>query len=224
MSNPKAPNMYIKDGNTIYEKSFAIIRSEADLARFNRDEERIVVRMIHGCGMVDLAGLVKMSADFSKAARSAIENDCTIFCDSMMVANGVTKARLEYNNEVVCTLQSPGIAVLAKEQGTTRSAAALDLWGEKLEGSIVAIGNAPTALFRLLEIIEETGANPAAIIGLPVGFVGAAESKAALIEFGKIPYLTVKGRRGGSAQWLPRLLMPSSQTMKFYRIISTNIS
>ncbi|OGO91090.1 MAG: precorrin-8X methylmutase [Coxiella sp. RIFCSPHIGHO2_12_FULL_44_14] len=199
MSNTDVPNAYIKDGNAIYEKSFSIIRSEANLTRFTKDEERVVVRMIHGCGMVDLADLIRMSPDFTKTARAAIEDNCTIFCDSKMVASGITMARMEYKNEVVCTLQASGIAELAKRRRTTRSAAALDFWGKKLEGSIVAIGNAPTALFRLIEIIGETGIKPAAIIGLPVGFVGAAESKDALIKFSKIPYLTVKGRRGGSA-------------------------
>lgn len=199
MSSDDLLNNYIKDGKEIYKNSFAIIRSEANLERFSKDEERIVVRMIHGCGMVDLADFVEISPDFINAAEQAIANNCPIFCDSRMVNMGITRSRMEYENEVICTLTAPGIEEMALKAGTTRSAAALDLWGERLNNAIVAIGNAPTALFRLLEIIQETQIKPAAIVGLPVGFVGAAESKQALIDFGEVPYLTVKGRRGGSA-------------------------
>lgn len=199
MSTDDPLNNYIKDGKEIYKNSFAIIRAEADLKRFSKDEERIVVRMIHGCGMVDLADFVEISPDFISSAKQAIANSCPIFCDSRMVNMGITRARMEYDNEVICTLTAPGIEQMALEAGTTRSAAALDLWGERLNNAIVAIGNAPTALFRLLEIIKETQIKPAAIVGLPVGFVGAAESKQALIEFAEVPYLTVTGRRGGSA-------------------------
>jgi precorrin-8X/cobalt-precorrin-8 methylmutase len=190
---------YISDGTEIYRRSFAIIRNEADLSRFSKDEARVAVRVIHACGMVDVARDLVFSPEFTGAARAALLAGKPIFCDSKMVANGITPARLPAGNEVICTLDAPGIADLAADLGTTRSAAALDLWRDRLEGALVAIGNAPTALFRLLELIEAGAPKPAAIIGMPVGFVGAAESKEALAAYGRVPFLIVKGRKGGSA-------------------------
>ena len=190
---------YIRDGAEIYRRSFAIIRSEADLSRFTPDEARVAVRVIHACGMVEIARDLVFSPGFVAAARGALLAGRPIFCDSKMVANGITGARLPANNEVICTLDAPGIADLAADLGTTRSAAALDLWRDRLDGALVAIGNAPTALFRLLELIEAGVPMPAAIIGMPVGFVGAAESKEALAAYGRVPFLIVKGRKGGSA-------------------------
>jgi precorrin-8X/cobalt-precorrin-8 methylmutase len=190
---------YISDGAEIYRRSFAIIRSEAELSRFSKDEARVAVRVIHACGIVDVARDLVFSPDFAAAARAALLAGKPILCDSKMVANGITGARLPANNEVICTLDAPGIADLAADLGTTRSAAALDLWRDRLDGALVAIGNAPTALFRLLEFIEAGAPMPAAIIGMPVGFVGAAESKEALAAYGRVPFLIVKGRKGGSA-------------------------
>jgi precorrin-8X/cobalt-precorrin-8 methylmutase len=190
---------YISDGAEIYRRSFDIIRSEAELSRFSKDEARVAVRVIHACGMVDVARDLVLSPDFTGAARAALLAGKPILCDSKMVANGITGARLPANNEVICTLDAPGIADLAADLGTTRSAAALDLWRDRLDGALVAIGNAPTALFRLLEFIEAGAPMPAAIIGMPVGFVGAAESKEALAAYGRVPFLIVKGRKGGSA-------------------------
>jgi precorrin-8X/cobalt-precorrin-8 methylmutase len=190
---------YISDGAEIYRRSFDIIRSEAELSRFSKDEARVAVRVIHACGMVDVARDLVFSPDFAAAARAALLAGKPILCDSKMVANGITGARLPANNEVICTLDAPGIADLAADLGTTRSAAALDLWRDRLDGALVAIGNAPTALFRLLEFIEAGAPMPAAIIGMPVGFVGAAESKEALAAYGRVPFLIVKGRKGGSA-------------------------
>ena len=190
---------YISDGAEIYRRSFDIIRSEAELSRFSKDEARVAVRVIHACGMVDVARDLVFSPDFTAAARAALLAGKPILCNSKMVANGITGARLPANNEVICTLDAPGIADLAADLGTTRSAAALDLWRDRLDGALVAIGNAPTALFRLLEFIEAGAPMPAAIIGMPVGFVGAAESKEALAAYGRVPFLIVKGRKGGSA-------------------------
>jgi precorrin-8X/cobalt-precorrin-8 methylmutase len=190
---------YISDGAEIYRRSFAIIRSEADLSRFSKEEARVAVRVIHACGMVDVARDLVFSPEFTGAACAALLAGKPILCDSKMVANGVTRARLPANNEVICTLDAPGIADLAAKLNTTRSAAALDLWRNRLEGALVAIGNAPTALFRLLELIEAGAPKPGAIIGMPVGFVGAAESKDALAAYGRVPFLIVKGRKGGSA-------------------------
>jgi len=190
---------YIRDGAEIYRRSFAIIRAEADLSRFSEAEARVVVRMIHACGLVELADDVEMSPDFEPAARAALLGGRPILCDAEMVAHGVTRARLPANNPVVCTLRDPQTPALAQALGNTRSAAALALWGEHLAGSVVAIGNAPTALFRLLEMIDAGAPRPAAVIGLPVGFVGAAESKAALAARGDLPFLVVRGRKGGSA-------------------------
>jgi precorrin-8X/cobalt-precorrin-8 methylmutase len=190
---------YIRDGAEIYRRSFAIIRAEADLSRFSETQARVVVRMIHACGLVELADDVEMSDDFEPAARGALLAGRPILCDAEMVAHGVTRARLPAQNAVVCTLRDPHTPTLAQTIGNTRSAAAMELWGERLAGAVVAIGNAPTALFRLLEMIDAGAPRPAAVIGLPVGFVGAAESKAALAARGDLPFLVVRGRKGGSA-------------------------
>lgn len=196
MADPRA---YIRDGAEIYRRSFAIIRAEADLARFTTAEERVVVRLIHACGMTEVARDVVMSADFAARARTALVDGAPILCDSKMVANGITRARLPAGNEVLCTLDDPSVPGLAREIGNTRTAAALELWRDRLKGAVVAIGNAPTALFRLLELIDQGAAMPAAVIGLPVGFVGAVESKEALAADGRLPFLFVRGRKGGSA-------------------------
>ncbi|NTB95187.1 precorrin-8X methylmutase [Agrobacterium tumefaciens] len=191
---------YIRDGNAIYERSFAIIREEADLSAFTEEQADIAIRMIHACGQVEAASHFRFSPDFVAAARGALRAGKPVLCDAEMVARGVTRARLPADNEVVCTLRDPRTPELAKTIGNTRSAAALDLWAEKLDGALVAIGNAPTALFYLLEMLEKGAARPAAIIGMPVGFVGAAESKDALEASSLgIPYAIVKGRMGGSA-------------------------
>ncbi|XHE12847.1 precorrin-8X methylmutase [Agrobacterium deltaense] len=191
---------YIRDGNAIYERSFAIVREEADLSAFTEEQADIAVRMIHACGQVEAASHFRFSPDFVAAARGALLAGKPILCDAEMVAHGVTRARLPANNDVICTLRDPRTPELAKTIGNTRSAAALDLWADKLDGALVAIGNAPTALFYLLEMLEKGAARPAAIIGMPVGFVGAAESKDALEASSLgIPYAIVKGRMGGSA-------------------------
>ena len=195
----KSRTDYIRDGAAIYEKSFAIIRAEADLAGLSADEARVAVRVIHACGMVEISRDLQFGAGFTDAARTALRAGRPILCDSQMVAHGVTRARLPADNAVLCTLSDPAVPALAKAIGNTRSAAALDLWGERLAGALVAIGNAPTALFRLLDLLDAGAPPPAAIIGMPVGFVGAAESKAALADHGKIPFVIVRGRKGGSA-------------------------
>ena len=194
---------YVHDGAEIYRRSFATIRAEADLARFPDDVARVVVRMIHSCGMTDLPGDVGYSDGVVAAARAALRAGAPVLCDAHMVASGITRRRLPAGNEIVCTLSDPAVPGLAASLGTTRSAAALDLWDGRLHGAVVAIGNAPTALFRLLELLGAgAGASaeqrPAAVIGIPVGFIGAAESKRALAESG-LEYLVVHGRRGGSA-------------------------
>ena len=191
---------YIKDGQAIYVKSFAIIRAEADLSRFSEAEADVAVRMIHAAGLVEAAQHFVFGPGFVEAARGALEAGAPIFCDAEMVARGVTAARLPAGNEVICTLRDPQTATLAEEIGNTRSAAALRLWLPRLAGSVVAIGNAPTALFYLLELLRDGAPKPAAILGMPVGFVGAAESKDALAEnsYG-VPYAIVRGRLGGSA-------------------------
>ncbi|HMF63805.1 MAG TPA: precorrin-8X methylmutase [Edaphobacter sp.] len=192
--------IYTKDADAIYRESFSIIRAEADLSAFPQDLARVVVRMIHACGMTDLPQYVASSPGATEIGVRAIRAGATILCDANMVANGVTRSRLPSNNEILCTLGDPRTAELAKKLETTRSAAALELWRDKLEGSVVVIGNAPTALFRLLEMLEVGTPHPALIIGVPVGFVGAAESKAALMANRlNLPYLTIQGRRGGSA-------------------------
>ena len=193
---------YLRDGAEIYRRSFATIRSEAaeELAGLEPILSRTVVRMIHACGMVDLAASVVASEDFGPAAAGALQSGAPILCDTAMVAAGITRARLPAGNEVLCTLGDPGAPALAREMGTTRSAAALELWRERLEGAVAVVGNAPTALFRLLEMVGEGGPRPAAVIGVPVGFVGAAESKLALAEHhAGLAHLVVHGRRGGSA-------------------------
>jgi len=190
---------YIRDGAAIYARSFAMIRAESDLARFHGTAERVAVRMIHACGMTDLPADIDLSPDFAEAAESALRRGAPILCDARMVADGVTRARLPAGNEVVCTLSDPRVPDLARSLDTTRTAAAMELWRDRLAGSVVAVGNAPTALFRLLEMLDEGVAPPAAVIGVPVGFVGAAESKDALAEDGRVPFLVVRGRRGGSA-------------------------
>jgi len=190
---------YIRDGAAIYERSFAIIRAEADLARFSPEEERVAVRIIHASGMVEIARDIVFSPGVVAVARDALNNGAPILCDSKMVANGVTRARLPAHNEVVCTLDDPRVADLAREVGNTRTAAAMELWRDRLAGAVVAIGNAPTALFRLLEMLDASALKPAAVIGMPVGFVGAAESKEALIADGRVPFITIRDRKGGSA-------------------------
>ncbi len=191
---------YIRDGTAIYEKSFSIIRSEADLSRFSEAEANIAVRMIHACGLVEAAAHFKFSPDFADKASTAVNGGAPVFCDAEMVARGVTRARLPADNDVICTLRDPRTPELATEMGNTRSAAALSLWLDRLEGSLVAIGNAPTALFHLLDLLDGGAPKPAAIIGMPVGFVGAAESKEALAANSHgIPFAIVSGRMGGSA-------------------------
>ena len=189
---------YVRDGAEIYRRSFATIRAEADLTGLPDDVARVAVRMIHACGMVDLAGDIGFSAGVVTAARKALLDGAPILCDAQMVASGVTRKRLPADNRVVCTLRDPSVPELAERLKTTRSAAAMDLWLDDLGGSVVAIGNAPTALFRLLEMIEAGGPRPAAVIGIPVGFIGAAESKDALAA-SDLEHLSVRGRRGGSA-------------------------
>ena len=191
---------YIKDGDAIYRQSFAIIRGEADLSRFSGDEAEIAIRMIHAAGMVEAAAHFVFGPGFVTAAREALTSGAPIFCDAEMVARGVTAKRLSANNQVICTLRDPVVPSLAQKIGNTRSAAALELWLPQLGGAVVAIGNAPTALFRLLELLRDGAPKPAAILGMPVGFVGAAESKEALSEnsYG-VPFAIVRGRLGGSA-------------------------
>ncbi|TIM30970.1 MAG: precorrin-8X methylmutase [Mesorhizobium sp.] len=195
-----APYDYIHDGTAIYERSFAIIRAEADLSRFSNAEADVAIRMIHACGQVEASRHFVFSQDFVAAARAALAAGAPIFCDAEMVSHGVTRARLPAGNEVICTLRDPRTSDIAKKIGNTRSAAAIELWGERMAGSVVAIGNAPTALFYLLERLRDGAPKPAVIIGMPVGFVGAAESKDALAEnsYG-VPYAIVRGRLGGSA-------------------------
>jgi precorrin-8X/cobalt-precorrin-8 methylmutase len=191
---------YLRDGDEIYRRSFATIRAEADLDRLPADVAQVAVRMIHACGMVDLVDDLAYSPGVVVAARAALRAGAPILCDAQMVAAGITRRRLPSDNEVVCTLSDPRVADLAHGLGTTRSAAAVELWRERLDGAVVAIGNAPTALFRLLELMDPGGYRPAAVIGVPVGFVGARESKQALVtRSGGVEHLVVHGRRGGSA-------------------------
>lgn len=194
------PHVYETDGAAIYRQSFAIIRAEADLARFTADEEPVVVRMIHAAGMVGLERHVRFTPGMAGRARAALEGGAPILCDVRMVSEGITRARLPAANRIVCTLLDDAVPALAARLGTTRSAAAVELWRPDLAGAVVAIGNAPTALFHLLEMLEDPDCpRPAAIIGCPVGFVGAAESKAALMADQPAPALVVEGRLGGSA-------------------------
>jgi precorrin-8X/cobalt-precorrin-8 methylmutase len=190
---------YIRDGAEIYRRSFAIIRSEADLARFSPDEERVAVRIIHACGMVEVAADIIFSPSAVLAGIAALRGGAPILCDSKMVSNGITRARLTRNNEVICTLDHPSVLALSISLGTTRTAAAMELWRDKLAGAVVAIGNAPTALFRLLELLDKGAPAPACVVGMPVGFVGAAEAKEALMAGTRVPHLCVRGRKGGSA-------------------------
>jgi precorrin-8X/cobalt-precorrin-8 methylmutase len=193
------PRPYIRDGAEIYRRSFAIIRAEADLTRFTGLAEKVAVRMIHACGMVELADDIEMSADFAETAHEALLAGAPILCDAKMVAQGVTRSRLPAGNAVICTLDDPSTPERAARTGNTRSAAAMALWESHLAGAVVAIGNAPTSLFHLLEMLDAGAPRPAAVIGTPVGFVGAAESKAALAADGRTPFLIVRGRKGGSA-------------------------
>ena len=190
---------YVRDGAEIYRRSFALIRAEADLARFTKDEEMVAVRVIHACGMIEIAADLCFSPDAASLARRALRIGAPILCDSKMVAEGVTRRRLPMQNEVICTLDHPSVATRADEIGNTRSAAALEFWLERIDGAIVAIGNAPTALFHLIDLLERSPVRPACIIGMPVGFVGAAELKEALIALAPAPFITLRGRKGGSA-------------------------
>ncbi len=190
---------YIRDGAAIYRRSFAIIRAEAELARFTAEEERVAVRVIHACGMVEVAGDIAFSADAARAGMSALAAGAPVLCDASMVADGVTRARLPAGNAVICTLREAGVPELAARLGTTRTAAAVELWRPHLAGSVVAIGNAPTALFHLLELIGAGAPRPALIVGIPVGFVGAVEAKEVLAARGDLASIVVRGRRGGSA-------------------------
>ena len=191
---------YLRDGAAIYERSFAIIRAEADLSRFSHEEADVAVRMIHACGVVEAAASIVFGPNLVATARGALAAGAPILCDAEMAAHGITRARLPSRNDVICTLNDSRVPALAKKLDTTRSAAALDLWRDRLAGAVVAIGNAPTALFRLLDLIDAGAPKPAAILGIPVGFVGAAEAKDALAANPRdVPFLIVRGRMGGSA-------------------------
>lgn len=201
MTDNQTPNYaYEKDPAAIYRQSFSIVRAEADLSHLPDDLHPVAIRLVHSCGMTDLPLDLAWSDDLLAAAHYAFSNDSPVFCDVEMVAHGIIKSRISETTDVICTLNDPTVPDLAKRLGTTRSAAAVDFWRDRLEGAIVAIGNAPTALFHLLELIAAGGPKPALILGFPVGFIGAAESKDALIANPfNVPYLAVKGRRGGSA-------------------------
>ncbi|MFP3556019.1 precorrin-8X methylmutase [Paraburkholderia sp. SIMBA_049] len=191
---------YIRDGQEIYRQSFATIRAEADLSRIPADLEKLAVRVIHACGMVDIVGDLRFSDGAGRAGRQALANGAPILCDARMVAEGITRARLPAHNEVICTLADPSVPALAREMNNTRSAAALELWRQHLQGSVVVIGNAPTSLFHLLDMLDGGAPRPALILGFPVGFIGAAESKAMLAANSRgVPFVAVQGRRGGSA-------------------------
>lgn len=190
---------YIRDGAEIYRRSFATIRAEADLSRFRGLEEKIAVRIVHACGMVEITSDILMSPNFAAEARAALDRGAPILCDAKMVAQGITRPRLPAQNPILCTLDDPQVVALAAKLGTTRSAAAMELWRPHLAGALVAIGNAPTSLFHLLDMLDQGAPRPAAVIGTAVGFVGAAESKAALAADGRVPFLVVRGRKGGSA-------------------------
>lgn len=194
------PHSYETDGATIYVNSFATIRAEADLSRFTPEEEVVVVRMIHAAGMVGLEKFVRFTPGMAIAARAALEGGAPILCDARMVSEGITRPRLPADNRVICTLHDPEVPELARAMGNTRSAAAVELWRPHLQGAVVAIGNAPTALFHLLNMLEDPACpRPAAIIGCPVGFIGAAESKEALMQDAPCAAVIVEGRLGGSA-------------------------
>ncbi|MCA2684434.1 MAG: precorrin-8X methylmutase [Microcystis sp. M038S2] len=191
---------YIKNGEEIYRKSFAIIRAETNCQNLPDDLAHVAVRLIHSCGMTDITEDLEASPDAVKIGRNALAGGAAILCDSQMVANGITKARLPKNNPIICTLNHPEVTELAGQINNTRSAAALELWRPHLAGAVVAIGNAPTALFRLLELLDQNVDKPALILGFPVGFVGAAESKLELATNSRgVPFITLHGRRGGSA-------------------------
>ena len=190
---------YIRDGAEIYKNSFAIIRREADLGRFSREEERVAVRVIHASGMVEIAPDLFFSPGAAQAGIAALAAGAPILCDANMVAHGVTRARLPANNEVICTLADPRVAELARDMGTTRTAAAMEYWRPHLAGAVVAFGNAPTALFHLMEMLDAGAPRPALILAMPVGFVGASESKEAAIADGRVPVIAMRGRKGGSA-------------------------
>ena len=199
-STISAPLHYIRDGAEIYRQSFAMIRSEANLDILPADFNSVAVRLIHASGMIDIVNDLDYSIDAVRVGRQALAAGAPILCDAQMVANGVTRKRLPVNNQVICTLPDPQVPELAAQLENTRSAAALELWRPHLAGAVIAIGNAPTALFRLLEMLDEGAPKPALILGFPVGFVGALESKAALAADSRgIPFLTIHGRRGGSA-------------------------
>jgi len=194
------PHIYETDGAAIYRQSFATIRAEAELSRFSPSEEPVAVRMIHAAGMVELAAHIRFSASFAQAAFAALADGAPVLCDARMVSEGITRARLSASNPIICTLNDPQVPDMAQAMGNTRSAAALELWRPHLAGAVVAIGNAPTALFHLLNMLEDPECpRPAAIIGCPVGFVGAVESKAALWAAAPVPCCIVEGRLGGSA-------------------------
>ncbi|MFI0482798.1 precorrin-8X methylmutase [Actinomadura sp. 9N215] len=203
---------YIRDGAEIYRRSFATIRAEADLSGLPDDVARVAVRMIHACGMTDLVDDLAWSPGVVAKARAALLDGAPVLCDARMVASGITRARLPAGNEIVCTLGDPRVPALAARLGTTRSAAALDLWLDRLDGAVVAIGNAPTALFRLLELVGDGAGRPAAVLGVPVGFIGAAESKDALAA-SDLPHLVVRGRRGGSAMTAAAVNAIASETL-----------
>ena len=191
---------YEKNGAEIYRRSFATIRAQADLSRFSPEESQVAVRMIHACGMVDLVDDIAFSPGAVLQARAALRGGAPILCDVQMVASGITRRRLPADNEVICTLSDPGVADLALEMGNTRTAASVELWRDRLDGAVIAIGNAPTALFHLLELLRDIDIRPAAVLGIPVGFIGAAESKQALVDNDLgLSYVVVHGRRGGSA-------------------------
>lgn len=197
---------YIHDGKIIYQNSFATIRKEADLSNFTEDEARIAVRVIHACGRIEITKNIIFSPDFIEKSEQALFMGSMIFCDSEMVAHGITRRRLPANNKIICTLNHPDTVKIAQDIKNTRSAAAIHLWGDTLKQAVVVIGNAPTALFHLINLLDQKKIPPpAAIIGVPVGFVGAAESKLALQEWGKIPYMIITGRQGGSAMGVAAL-------------------
>ena len=193
-------NEYEKNRAEIYRRSFATISAQADLSRFSPEESQVAVRMIHACGMLDLVDDIAFSPGAVLQARAALQGGAPILCDVQMVASGVTRRRLPANNEVVCTLSQPQVADLALEMGNTRTAASVELWRDRLNGAVVAIGNAPTALFHLLDLLQDSDVRPAVVLGIPVGFIGAAESKQALVDNDLgLDYIVVHGRRGGSA-------------------------
>ena len=191
---------YIRDGQEIYRNSFSIIRAEARLDTIPADLEKLAVRVIHACGMVEVIEDLRFSPGAGKAGRDALASGAPILCDARMVSEGITRTRLPANNEIICTLHDEGVREMALELGNTRSAVALELWRPHLEGSVVVIGNAPTALFYLLEMLDAGAPKPALILGFPVGFVGAAESKAMLAADSRgVPFVIMQGRRGGSS-------------------------